>query len=577
MRGGVLIDNRARQMLILLPLLIGFPATANAASDATICIRGKTLDDARLEACGRYIESGKARGVNLVIAYTIRANVLAERREFDRALEENAEGFRLAHGIVHSRDIATILMNRGSIYWKKGDYHRAVTELDSALLLNPKLTEAYYWRGLAHLSEKDYDRAIADYDSAIKRDPKDAEFYTRRCEAYFFKGELDRALTDCNEGLRRNPKIALGYFWIGCIYELKGEFTKAIAEFERALSLDPNLTNASEHLAFSRSSAAAGQAASDAAPAAAPAAPPAMLAAPAAPPSAPAATPPAEAAPSANVAATSSGDPPAGSTQAGARQALEKFGMFGTWSADCDKGTAPGARYSLYRALEDLRVQRDVFNNNQLQPGIVESAVETGPNELVVAWLWDWKEVVRLQVGQNRWRNLDLTQNGTKAIADGVYSENGNKLQTTWANRCQAAPSASGESAPGSPRQLLEKYAVLGIWSSDCTKPASASNLYIVYRALDDKLVQYDIMADPKERAGASVVDSAEALGPDELNLTRTAHNRDVYKLRIEGNRARPVEFSRNGTQYVANGVHLAKVNDATLAGTETTWVYKCQ
>ena len=89
------------------------------------------------------------------------------------------------------------------------------------------------------------------------------------------------------------------------------------------------------------------------------------------------------------------------------------------------------------------------------------------------------------------------------------------------------------------------------------------------------KLVQYDLMDHPKGRASALVVETAEAVGPNELTFTRPVHYRDVLKLLVEGKRARPMEYSRNGTQYVAEGRNLPN-NGAALAGQDTPWVYKC-
>ena len=111
---------------------------------------------------------------------------------------------------MRSRDLAQLILNRGSVYWKKGDYDRALTEFDEAVRLNPKHAETYYWRGLAYVSKQDYDRAIAEYTTAIKRDPKDAEFHLRRCEAYSAKRDFDRALADCNEGCADPRKNSLG-------------------------------------------------------------------------------------------------------------------------------------------------------------------------------------------------------------------------------------------------------------------------------------------------------------------------------------------------------------------------------
>ena len=443
--------------LPLLAFLLGFAANAHAANDGTTCLQGKNLDDARLEACARYIKSGKARGVNLALAYNARSVVFGLRGELDSALEEVDEAIRLGQGVVRSRDLAQLILNRGSVYWKKGDYDRALTEFDEAVRLNPKHAETYYWRGLAYVSKQDYDRAIAEYTTAIKRDPKDAEFHLRRCEAYSAKRDFDRALADCNEGLRRSPeKFPWGYTWRGVVYQGMGELDKARADYEHALSIDPTLAaNASALLsALSQSSPAQAQTGGGAVPTTPPAesppAPPAM-------PAAPTATPPEATPPSTNVAGTGGSDAPAAPSQGGVREVLEKFGMLGTWSVDCGKGTSPGDTYSIYRALDELRVQRDIVVGKELRPGTVEAAVEAGPNELVVTWVWEPREVVRLRMDGNRWRQMDGTVNGKKYLAEGVYTADLRSTRTEL-RLGQPMPSAYARGWPKRAGQCTGRY-----------------------------------------------------------------------------------------------------------------------
>jgi hypothetical protein len=258
---------------------------------------------------------------------------------------------------------------------------------------------------------------------------------------------------------------------------------------------------------------------------------------------------------------------------------LEKHGMLGTWSVECSKLTSPGKAYSVYRLLGEDRVQREVITDTGTLAGVIESAVEVSPNELLITWLWDIREVVRLRVDGNRWRNLEVTRNGTKLVAGGIGTANSDQpgKNAPWASQCQAPPPAPGKSIQGSARQIFEKYALLGIWSGDCTSPPSPSNTYLLYQALDEQRVQYDVMTHPTERDIAYIVESAEDAGGNEVSITRRTQMRDVYRLRIEGNRVRQLEFKRNGTLYVANGRNLANASNPGLIGKEVPWINKCQ
>ncbi len=62
---------------------------------------------------------------------------------------------------------ATDRLGRGQHYYRQGFFKKAVDELNEALLLNPRLAEAYLWRGKAKEALKDYSGAINDYNMAL--------------------------------------------------------------------------------------------------------------------------------------------------------------------------------------------------------------------------------------------------------------------------------------------------------------------------------------------------------------------------------------------------------------------------
>jgi tetratricopeptide (TPR) repeat protein len=89
----------------------------------------------------------------------------------------------------------------------KGDYDRAIADLDEAIRLDADKL-AYYVRGQAYYLKHDYDRAIADFDEAIQRDPKDARAYNNRGFAYEGKGAYARAIVDYDAALKLDPALA---------------------------------------------------------------------------------------------------------------------------------------------------------------------------------------------------------------------------------------------------------------------------------------------------------------------------------------------------------------------------------
>jgi tetratricopeptide (TPR) repeat protein len=71
---------------------------------------------------------------------------------------------------------------------------------------------AYYNnRGTAYNEKGDYDRAIVDLDQSIQLDPNYANPYSHRGYAYGRKGDYARGMADLNKALALNRKYPRGY------------------------------------------------------------------------------------------------------------------------------------------------------------------------------------------------------------------------------------------------------------------------------------------------------------------------------------------------------------------------------
>jgi tetratricopeptide (TPR) repeat protein len=174
------------------------PAGAQSLTrDQSICISGKSFDDAAIAACNRAIASGGLRGQNLGFAYH----------------------------------------NRGAALGQKGEYDRAIADLNEAIRLNPKVPASYGQRGAAYGRKGEYDRALRDLDEAVRLGPKDAANHGNRGFVYNARGEHDRAIADFNEAIRLNPKLGGLYVGRGDSYFQKGEFARALSDMKTATGL----------------------------------------------------------------------------------------------------------------------------------------------------------------------------------------------------------------------------------------------------------------------------------------------------------------------------------------------------
>lgn len=135
------------------------------------------------------------------------------------------------------------LYTRGSLYKMKGDYDNAMKDYFKAIELAPKNPNGYCERGDLYKDKGELDNAIKDYNMAIELDPEYTYAYCGRGIAYNVKGELDSTIRDYNKAIELNPEYTYAYIIRGIFYKDKGDLDNAIRNSEKAIELDPQNAN----------------------------------------------------------------------------------------------------------------------------------------------------------------------------------------------------------------------------------------------------------------------------------------------------------------------------------------------
>jgi tetratricopeptide (TPR) repeat protein len=202
----------AMAALVFVVLASAAGGRAVAADDAATC--ANETGDVAIAACTRAIKSGRYSGHALATKYT----------------------------------------NRGAEWNNKQDYDRAIADLDRALKLDKKYSDAFYNRCVSDNGKKNFDRAIADCSAAIRLgadpnvlnatgserlslDHSASDYYSARGFAYHGKKDYDRAIADYNEAIRLYPDRPTTIKNRGRAYEAKGDTARANADFEKAKQL----------------------------------------------------------------------------------------------------------------------------------------------------------------------------------------------------------------------------------------------------------------------------------------------------------------------------------------------------
>jgi len=120
----------------------------------------------------------------------------------------------------------------------KGDYENAVSFFNRTLELDPNMTDAYLFRGLAYRNMQKYKEALADYNKLLSINPNSAPAYNNRGVVYWKQGKHKEALADYNKTISLTPSDYIVYNNRGVIYYEMGDYDSAIADYTKAISLN---------------------------------------------------------------------------------------------------------------------------------------------------------------------------------------------------------------------------------------------------------------------------------------------------------------------------------------------------
>ncbi len=120
---------------------------------------------------------------------------------------------------------------------RRGQYERAVEELNRALELNPRHYWAQLQRGICRQELGKMALAAGDFGACIGLWPDFAWGYFNRAYVFEKTGHHAEAIADYTAALQLDPQFALAYFNRGSVHLEHKEFARALADFQRACEL----------------------------------------------------------------------------------------------------------------------------------------------------------------------------------------------------------------------------------------------------------------------------------------------------------------------------------------------------
>ncbi len=151
------------------------------------------------------------------------------------------------HALAYHPDAHTAHNNIGGVLFNRREYQRAIAEYQAALAIRPTAI-THYNLGQVYRELGQVDLAVSHYQEAVKLNPKRADALVNLGVIYLERQQYAKAADMFQEAEAADRTLAAVPFNLGLAYEALGKKDLAIKAFERALEMDPNDSEAAEHL-----------------------------------------------------------------------------------------------------------------------------------------------------------------------------------------------------------------------------------------------------------------------------------------------------------------------------------------
>lgn len=165
-------------------------------------------------------------------AYVMRAEIETRSlHDFERALAD------MDSAILLEPRYAGYFINRAYMKYNLDDYFGAMADYDYAIVLDPASQEAHFNRGLLRAEVGDNNKAISDFTFVLKNNPSNFMALYNRALLHMRTRQFREAAADFTAILKKYPNFEAGYMARGEAKRRMGDLKGSEADYEKAMAI----------------------------------------------------------------------------------------------------------------------------------------------------------------------------------------------------------------------------------------------------------------------------------------------------------------------------------------------------
>ncbi len=224
-------------------LLLGVLGMLPTHAESLLLLSRIHYDEGQLEQAKEYISTFLASHPNHLPAIKLLSVIRLALQQTDEAITALED---LSGDVELDSQLMVLL---GSAHIDNGDIASGMELLKQAALLEPDVAPIHTQLAIGNLKAGNTEVAISELESAIQLDPELVQAEIMLILTYIDNEKLDDALLAAESMNKKNPESPLAVNLIGAVYLEKGDSKTARKYFEQALELDSNFIPALVNIA----------------------------------------------------------------------------------------------------------------------------------------------------------------------------------------------------------------------------------------------------------------------------------------------------------------------------------------